>query len=434
MAGAAALCEQFGAQDVDALGLGDAPAAVRACGALLRYVKETQKCDLSNIDALDLFEGGTYMELDYAARRSLELTENQRTGEKRGSLLWVLDRTKTPMGGRLLRSWVERPLLSPVAIKRRLSAVSELHGESVLRQELRRALAGIGDMQRLVGRAVFGSANGRDLAALGECCAQLPELKRLLGRALVGPAEAGGGAGTSWPTCGRDIERAICDEPPFSVREGGILRSGYSEEVDRLRNIRDNGAKLVSELEARERARTGIKKLKVGYNKVFGYYIDVPNSAGAVELPPEYIRKQTLVSNERYFTPELKELETELHRRARAHLRAGVQLLHRAARERGPRRVERIKRSAEAVAELGRALLPGRGGRAQQLHLPGGGPLRRHRHQRGAAPGWWSSRRRTRSSSRTTRCSAGRTTAWPSSPAPTWPARAPICARRRSSC
>ena len=180
MAGAAALCEQFGAQDVDALGLGDAPAAVRACGALLRYVKETQKCDLSNIDALDLFEGGKYMELDYAARRSLELTENQRTGEKRGSLLWVLDRTKTPMGGRLLRSWVERPLLSPVAIKRRLSAVSELHGESVLRQELRRALAGIGDMQRLVGRAVFGSANGRDLAALGECCAQLPELKRLL--------------------------------------------------------------------------------------------------------------------------------------------------------------------------------------------------------------------------------------------------------------
>ncbi len=350
MAGAAALCEQFGAQDVDALGLGDAPAAVRACGALLRYVKETQKCDLSNIDALDLFEGGKYMELDYAARRSLELTENQRTGEKRGSLLWVLDRTKTPMGGRLLRSWVERPLLSPVAIKRRLSAVSELHGESVLRQELRRALAGIGDMQRLVGRAVFGSANGRDLAALGECCAQLPELKRLLaGRSSALLRQAA--ALDELADVRQDIERAICDEPPFSVREGGILRSGYSEEVDRLRNIRDNGAKLVSELEARERARTGIKKLKVGYNKVFGYYIDVPNSAGAVELPPEYIRKQTLVSNERYFTPELKELETELTgaRERVCELEYGFFTELRVS---VAGRVERIKRSAEAVAEL----------------------------------------------------------------------------------
>ena len=350
MAGAAALCEQFGAQDVDALGLGDAPAAVRACGALLRYVKETQKCDLSNIDALDLFEGGKYMELDYAARRSLELTENQRTGEKRGSLLWVLDRTKTPMGGRLLRSWVERPLLSPVAIKRRLSAVSELHGESVLRQELRRALAGIGDMQRLVGRAVFGSANGRDLAALGECCAQLPELKRLLaGRSSALLRQAA--ALDELADVRQDIERAICDEPPFSVREGGILRSGYSEEVDRLRNIRDNGAKLVSELEARERERTGIKKLKVGYNKVFGYYIDVPNSAGAVELPPEYIRKQTLVSNERYFTPELKELETELTG-ARERICELEYSFFTELRVSVAARVERIKRSAEAVAEL----------------------------------------------------------------------------------
>ena len=350
MAGAAALCEQFGAQDVDALGLGDAPAAVRACGALLRYVKETQKCDLSNIDALDLFEGGKYMELDYAARRSLELTENQRTGEKRGSLLWVLDRTKTPMGGRLLRSWVERPLLSPVAIKRRLSAVSELHGESVLRQELRRALAGIGDMQRLVGRAVFGSANGRDLAALGECCAQLPELKRLLaGRSSALLRQAA--ALDELADVRQDIERAICDDPPFSVREGGILRSGYSEEVDRLRNIRGNGAKLVSELEARERARTGIKKLKVGYNKVFGYYIDVPNSAGAVELPPEYIRKQTLVSNERYFTPELKELETELTG-ARERICELEYSFFTELRVSVAARVERIKRSAEAVAEL----------------------------------------------------------------------------------
>ncbi len=350
MAGAARLCEQFGAQDVDELGLGGSSAVVKAAGALLAYIQETQKCDLSNINALDLFEGGKYMELDYSARRSLELTENMRTGEKRGSLLWVLDRTKTPMGGRTLRSWVERPLLSPVAIKRRLSAVSELHGALVLRQELRRELDGIGDMQRLVGRAVFGSANGRDLAALGECCAHLPELRRLLAGCssamLRRAAEL-----DALEDVRSDIARAICDEPPFSVREGGILRPGYSEEVDRLRDVRDNGARLVSELESRERERTGIKKLKVGYNKVFGYYIDVPNSAGAVELPPEYIRKQTLVSNERYFTPELKELESELTG-ARDRICELEYSFFCELRESVARRVQRIKASAEAVAEL----------------------------------------------------------------------------------
>lgn len=350
MAGAARVCERFGAPDTDTLGLGETPAAVRACGALLSYIGDTQKCDLSHISTLDMFEGGRYMELDYATRRNLELTENLRSGEKRGSLLWVLDRTRTPMGGRLLRAWVERPLLSPVAIKRRLSAVAELYADNVKRSELLLALGGICDMQRLVGRAVYGSANGRDLFALASCCAKLPELIALLSGASCGLLREIAGMDDLSDVCA-EITRAVCDEPPFSVREGGILRTGYSEEVDRLRDVRDNGARMVAELEARERERTGIKKLKVGYNKVFGYYIDVPNSAGSVSLPEEYIRKQTLVSNERYFTSELKELENTLltarERVAELEYRFFSEL-----RESVAGKVERIQRTSGTVALL----------------------------------------------------------------------------------
>ena len=251
------------------------------------------------------------MELDAAARRNLELTENLRTGEKRGSLLWVLDKTKTPMGGRMLRSWVERPLLSPAAIRRRLAAVEELYRDNVGRAELIEKLKSIGDIQRLTSRAVYGAANGRDMLALGGYLAAVPDLFAQLGKYQSGMLRSIAATEPLERLC-QLLRRAICDEPPFSVREGGILRAGYSEEVDRLRNIRNNGAKCVAELEAREKERTGIKKLKIGYNKVFGYYIDVPNSAGAVELPEEYIRKQTLVNGERYFTAELKKLEDDI--------------------------------------------------------------------------------------------------------------------------
>ena len=215
------------------------------------------------------------------------------------------------MGGRLLRSWIERPLLSAVAIKRRLTAVQELYNDNVTRGELMLALRDISDMQRLVGRAVYGTAGGRDLRSLANCAAVLPRLRQLLsGFHSMELREIG--AMDALEDMLFEIDRAICDDPPFSVREGGILRPGYSEEVDRLRNIRDNGAQMVRELEERERQRTGIKKLKVGYNKVFGYYIDVPKSAGLENVPEDYIRKQTLVSNERYFTQELKELENTL--------------------------------------------------------------------------------------------------------------------------
>ena len=308
---AARLCDQFGFEDVDQAGLGGSSAAVCAAGALLDYIADTQKFDLGHINRLDIFYGGRYMELDWTTRRNLELTESLRSGEKKGSLLWVLDRTRTPMGGRLLRSWVERPLLSALGIKRRLAAVNELYKDNVTRGELIQALRGISDMQRLAGRAVYGTAGGRDLRGLADCAGAIPRLQELLSgfkcqelreiRAMDPLSQMG-----------QSIDRALCDEPPFSVREGGMIRPGYDQELDRLRQLRDNGARMVTELEARERQRTGIKKLKVGYNKVFGYYIDVPRSAGLEDLPEDYIRKQTLVSNERYFTQELKELESSL--------------------------------------------------------------------------------------------------------------------------
>ena len=350
MAAAARVCEQFGVQSTDALGLGEAPAAVCAAGALLAYLHETQKCDLGHIRRLELLGDDHYMELDYTTRRNLELTENLRSGEKRGSLLWVLDKTKTPMGGRLLRAWVERPLLSPVQIRRRLGAVEELVGDNVLRGELIRCLREIGDMQRLVSRAVYGSANGRDLHALALCCAQLPNLTALLKDVHSAALRDIAQMDTLADLCAR-IDRAICDEPPFSVREGGILRPGYSEEVDRLRNVRDHGAQTVAELEQRERERTGAKKLKVGYNKVFGYYIDIPNSAGVTELPDDYIRKQTLVSSERYFTRELKDLENTLLT-ARERIAELEYTLFNEVRQLVAGEVARVQAAADAVARL----------------------------------------------------------------------------------
>jgi len=350
LSSAARVCEQFCLTDLDAVGLGSSPAAVCASGALIKYIAETQKCDLGHIRTIDVFSEGRFMELDYATRRSLELTESMRSGEKRGSLLWVLDKTKTPMGGRLLRSWVERPLLSPLAIRRRLAAVDELTKNNVMRGELIENLRSVGDMQRLIGRVVYGNANGRDLVSLANCSRALPELKRLLEGTKSAALREIAGMDELKKIRSR-IDRAICDEPPFSVREGGILRTGYSEEVDKLRQIRDNGAESVAELEHRERERTGIKKLKVGYNRVFGYYIDVPNSAGDVTIPEEYIRKQTLVSSERYFTQELKELENNLltadDRIKELEYRYFMDVCSEVAEQ-----VPEVQRSSELVAEL----------------------------------------------------------------------------------
>ena len=347
--GSQRICEQFGVTDLGELGLGESPASVCAAGALLGYIKNTQKTDLKHINTIDVFSDGRFMELDYTTRRNLELTENLRSGEKKGSLLHVLDKTRTPMGGRMLRSWVERPLLSPIAISRRLAAVEELVSNSVLRSELRIVLKDIGDIQRLIGRAVVGTANGRDLMALCSSCSCLPNISALLEPCASAELKELSKLDTLEDICST-IYWAICDEPPFSIREGGIIRESYSEELDNLRRVRDNGAQLMSELEQRERERTGIKKLKVGYNKVFGYYFDVPR-ASADSVPDDFIRKQTLVSNERFFTQELKELENTLLN-AREHIsdleyEYFVQIRDSVAKE-----LLRVQAAANAVAQL----------------------------------------------------------------------------------
>ena len=328
----------------------DSEAAVSAVGALLKYIDDTQKFNISHINTLDVFSGGKYMELDYTTRKNLELTESLRTGEKKGSLLQVLDKTCTPMGSRLLRAWLERPLLSVVAIKRRQAAVEELTKDNVSRGELMRSLKDINDIQRLVGRCVYGTAGGRDLRTLANCAAVLPRIKeQLSGFESQLLAETGGM--DALEDIRELIDSAIDDNPPFSVREGGIIRPGYDSELDRLRNIRDNGSAMLRELEERERERTGIKKLKVGYNRVFGYYIDVPKSAGETNIPEDYIRKQTLVSNERYFTTELKELENTLINSSQTINEREFNFFC-AIRNKVAEEVLRIQASAAAVARL----------------------------------------------------------------------------------
>ena len=251
------------------------------------------------------------MELDVTARRNLELTETLRTKEKRGSLLWVLDKTKTPMGARNLRSWLQQPLLNPVAIDRRLDAVASLVDNDMARQELRLALSGIGDMERLMGRISFGTAGGRELVSLRSSMEQLPAVKAQLAAFTTGPLAALNDKLETLDDLSGQIARTLVDEPPFSVREGGMIRGGFHPEVDRLRGILSGGKGFIAELEAREKEKTGIRTLRVGYNKVFGYYIEVSNSFRD-QVPEDYIRKQTLVNGERFITQELKDLEHEV--------------------------------------------------------------------------------------------------------------------------
>ena len=340
------LAEQFTAAGPDELGIGGSPAAICAVGALLSYMAETQKTDLSHLSWLRVNSGGRFMELDIQTLRSLELVASQRTGEKRGSLLWVLDKTRTPMGRRLLRSWVLRPLVSTTEIKRRLAAVGELVSETVLRSELMLALRDVGDMERLIGKIVYGSAGGRDLKALQYSVVQLP---RLL--ALLGPLKSGLMAELKKLDTLRDVEELIAgtieDEPPFSVREGGFIRAGVSEEVDYLRGLLKDSAGAMAAIETKERERTG-KKLKVGYNKVFGYYIEIPRSLSD-DVPGDYVRKQTLSNCERFITQELKELETTLLT-AKDRVAALEYDIFTELRERIAKEVGRIQASAQAVA------------------------------------------------------------------------------------
>lgn len=342
------ICEQFGVSSPDMLGIGNSPSAVCAVGALLSYMTETQKTDLSHLSTLRINSGGKYMELDIQTLRSLELVSSQRTLEKKGSLLWVLDKTKTPMGRRLLRSWTLRPLVSTVDINRRLKSVSELFSETVIRSELLLAMRDVGDMERLIGKIVYGNANCRDLKALQYSVLQLPRILELLA-----PLKSGLLAELKKFDDLSDIEDiirvSIEDDPPFSIREGGFIRSGVNSEVDYLRTLLKDSTGAMAAIEAKERERTG-KKIKVGYNKVFGYYIEIPR-ASSDTVPDDYIRKQTLSNCERFITQELKELEATLLT-AKDRLSALEYALFNELRERIAKEVGRIQAASYDVASL----------------------------------------------------------------------------------
>ncbi len=286
-------------------------ALVSAVGALLDYLIETQKTDLSYIKELRVYSEGQYLELDVNTRRNLELTETMRTKEKKGSLLWVLDRTKTSPGARLLRYWVEHPLLSPAHIIRRQGAVEELFGSFMLREEIGELLSHVLDLERLLTKIVYGTASAKDLRAVASTAAVLPELRHLLEDCRSEELSRIFRELDTLEDISAEIERAICDEPPFTVREGGMIRDGYDAEVDRLRAIMTDGQSWVEAVAAAERERTGIRTLKVGYNKVFGYYIEVSKSF-MNQVPASYVRKQTLANCERYITQELKDMEATI--------------------------------------------------------------------------------------------------------------------------
>ncbi|MCL2045448.1 MAG: DNA mismatch repair protein MutS [Oscillospiraceae bacterium] len=299
------LKEHFGSDACNELNT----AGIYAAGALLSYIIDTQKTDISHLKTLRHNLGGVHMELDINTMKNLELVSSIRTGEKRGSLLWVLDKTKTPMGRRLIRTWVLRPLLQTTAIMRRLSAVSELFNSTVLRSELFLALRNIGDMERVMGKIVYGNAVSRDLRALHGYISILPLLTDML-ETMTSSALRECGQMDTLDDVAAQIHTTIKEDPPFSVREGGFINDGVNHEVDHLRFLLENSTAALMEIETKERERTG-KKLKIGYNRVFGYYIEIPRSASE-DVPNDYLRKQTLANAERFITEELKELEAQL--------------------------------------------------------------------------------------------------------------------------
>lgn len=323
--------------------------AMQAVGGLLAYLHETQKNDLNHLRILNFYTAGRYMELDITTRRNLELTETIRSKEKKGSLLWVLDKTKTSMGSRLLRSWLEKPLLNPIDIDRRLAAVTDLVNDTVAREETALCLRGITDLERLIGRIVYGSCGGRDLVALSTGLKQVPQLKTLL-KDCKSPLFI--------DICSRLdglndltdlIDSAIVDEPPFTVREGGIIREGYSRDVDYLHNVMDHGQEMVAAIETKTREECGIKNIRIRYNKVFGYFIEV--SRGQADLVPDHwVRKQTTVNSERFINQELKELEHTILSAQDKITDIEYQLFCE-VRNKAASLVEAVQRTAAAVAE-----------------------------------------------------------------------------------
>ena len=282
---------------------------IYALGAIISYIAETQRSDMSYIKDLNIYETNRYMQIDYSTRRNLELTETMRTKEKKGSLLWVLDKTKSAAGARMLKMWIEHPLLSVSEILRRQNAVTELFESYMLREDIADLMDDVLDLERLVARVVFGSANARDLRAICSTLSVVPKIKEILSSCQGNELITLRNQLDTLEDITSLINNAIVAEPPFSVREGGMIAEGYDNDVDELRKILGGGKEWLEQIAEKEREATGIKTLKIGNNRVFGYYIEVSKSF-MDQVPPHYIRKQTLANGERYITEELKEIES----------------------------------------------------------------------------------------------------------------------------
>ena len=308
---AEALLESHFSASLSQLGLTGLNSAVCACGALLSTLIWLQKNDCAHIRQLQYYTSGRFMELDMDARRNLELTETMRSKEKKGTLLWVLDKTHTAMGGRMLRSWLEKPLLDPAEITRRHSAVEDLVENMMVRGELEEALRDVTDLERVMTRIVTGTVNARDLLGLARGFRALPLVKAQLSKLESPLLKKLEKSMDDLSDCAQLIENTIVDEPPLTIREGGIIRKGANADADKLRDIMEGGSGTIAAIEASEREKTGIRTLKVGFNRVFGYYIEVSKSF-MNQVPDHYVRKQTLANCERYITQELKELENQV--------------------------------------------------------------------------------------------------------------------------
>ncbi len=344
------LLEHFQVKTLDGLGLGDLDCGMISAGALLQYLLETQKNNLAHMTHITRYTTGKYMMLDSSTRRNLELCETLREKQKRGSLLWVLDKTRTAMGARTLRKYVEQPLIEQEEIERRLDAVAELKDAAICREEIREYLSPVYDLERLITKITYGTANPRDLTAFSGSLEMLPHVRYILEEMHSGLlCEVRENLDTLEDLCSL-VKSAIAEEPPLAMKEGNIIRDGYNQEVDTLRRAKSEGKGWLARLEEEEREKTGIKNLKIKYNKVFGYYLEVTNSYKNM-VPDYFMRKQTLANAERYITPELKELEDTILG-AEDKLYALEYELYCAVRDTIAGEVERIQRTAKAVAEL----------------------------------------------------------------------------------
>jgi DNA mismatch repair protein MutS len=426
----AVLRRHFLLHSLKGLGLQDFPYGTIAAGALFRYLYDTQKSDMKQLTAITPYYADQYMLIDSATMRNLELLETMREKEKRGSLLWVLDRTKTAMGARLLRSFLERPLIDRKAIEQRLDAVEAFVENPIVREEIREYLQPVYDLERLCSRIVYESANPRDLLAFRTSLETLPAIKDQLSelsgtiveqlREELDPLE---------DLCAL-IARAVVDDPPLSMRDGGIIRTGYDEGVDSYRDAQISGKQWLQQLEEEERERTGIRTLRIRFNKVFGYCIEVTNSFKD-QVPEDYIRRQTLTNAERYTTQKLKEMEEKILGRRRSSPRWNMSCSRSCEAQSARRFCGFRKRQPQSRPSTSTPPSPRSRSAAILCGLPS---TRRDACLYGRdATRWWKKCRRTICSYRTIPHWMNRKTASRSSPDRTWPESPPTCANARSS-